>query len=168
MRTGRSIRIAAAVALWVMLALVGNAGISPASAAPQRYLIDKDHTSVGFLVSHIGFSKVLGQFSKAEGSFVFDEDKPMVTDIQIVIDAASVDTRHAARDDHLRKEDFLWVEKYPTITFRGTGAEQTGPRTGKVTGDLILRGVSRPVTLDVTWNKSGEYPIGDKHFATGV
>lgn len=168
MTRGRSVRIRAAVGLWAMLALAAQAVTSPAAAAPQRYLIDQNHMAIAFLVSHIGFAKTLGQFTKAEGSFVFDDEKPMVSDIQVVIDAASVDTQHAARDEHLRKEDFLWVERYPTITFRGTGAEQTGPRTGKVMGDLTIRGVTRPVTLDVTWNKSGQYPIGDKHMATGI
>ena len=57
--------------------------------------------------------------------------------------------------------------EYPEISFRGTAAEQTGARTGRITGDLTLRGVTRPVVLDVTWNRSGEYPIGDKHWAAG-
>ena len=60
------------------------------------------------------------------------------------------------------------MEKYPEITFRGTSAEQTGARTGKVIGDLTIRGVTKPVTLDVVLNKSGQYPFGDMHYATGI
>ena len=131
----------------------------------ERYTIDPNHMAIAFLVSHLGFAKTMGQFTKAEGSFVFDDEKPSVSDIDVRIDAASVDTHHQARDDHLRKEEFLWVEQFPEITFRGTGAQQTGPRTGRITGDLTIRGVTRPVTLDVTWNKSGQYPFGDKHWA---
>ena len=119
-------------------------------------------------VPHVGFAKTLGQFTRAEGSFVFDPEKPAVSDIVVTIDAASIDTHHEKRDQHLRAQDFLWVEQHPRITFRGTSAEQTGPRTGKVTGDLTLRGVTRPVTLDVVWNKSDQYPFGDMHYATGI
>jgi polyisoprenoid-binding protein YceI len=137
-------------------------------AAPERYVIDQDHMAIAFLVSHIGFARTLGQFTRAEGSFAFDPEKPAVSDIEVIIDAASVNTQHEKRDAHLRNEDFLWVEKHPQIIFRGTSAEQTGPRTGRVIGDLTLRGVTRPVTLDVTWNKSGQYPFGDMHYAMGL
>ena len=140
----------------------------PARAAPERYQLDPNHMAIAFLVSHVGFAKTLGQFTRAEGSFVFDPEKPAVSDIAVTIDATSVDTRHEERDKHLRARDFLWVEQYPQITFRGTSAEQTGPRTGKITGDLTIRGVSKPVTLDVVWNKSAQYPFGDMHYATGV
>jgi polyisoprenoid-binding protein YceI len=159
-------RLAAATAVAVLLG--GLAVPAPARAAPERYVLDPNHMAIAFLVSHVGFARTLGQFTRADGSFVFDPEKPAVTDIQVTIDAASVDTQHAARDEHLRKEDFLWVETYPQITFRGTSAEQTGPRTGKVMGELTIRGVTRPVTLVVTWNKSGQYPFGDMHYATGI
>ena len=155
-------------ALAFVVALSAAALPQPAQAAPQRYVIDPSHMAIAFLISHMGFAKTMGQFTQAEGSFVFDDEKPSVSDIDIRIVAANVDTHHQARDEHLRKEEFLWVEKYPEITFRGTGAEQTGPRTGKIEGELTIRGVTRPVTLDVTWNKSGEYPMGDKHWATGI
>jgi polyisoprenoid-binding protein YceI len=140
----------------------------PARAAPERYQLDPDHMTMAFLISHVGFARMLGQFTRAEGSFVFDADKPAVSDIAVIIDAASVDTQHEKRDQHLRAQDFLWVEKHPQITFRGTSAEQTGPVTGKITGDLTIRGVTRPVTLDVVWNKSAQYPFGDMHYATGI
>lgn len=140
----------------------------PALAAPERYAIDPSHMAIAFLVSHIGFAKTLGQFNRAEGAFVFDPEKPAVSDIVVTIDAASVDTEHAKRDEHLRAQDFLWVEKYPQLVFRGTSAEQTGPNTGRILGELTLRGVTRPVTLDVTWNKSGPYPFGDMHYALGL
>lgn len=156
--------VAAVLAVVLAVAVAGT----PAAAAPHRYVLDPSHLSVGFMVMHIGFAKTLGMFKEAKGSFVFDAEKPAVSDIEVTINAASVFTNHAARDDHLRNADFLYVEKYPEITFRGTSAQQTGPRTGKVTGDLTIRGVTRPVTLDVTWNRSGTYPFGDKHEAIGI
>jgi polyisoprenoid-binding protein YceI len=107
-------------------------------------------------------------FRTAEGSFVFDPDVPAVSEIKVSIDAASVFTNHDKRDEHLRNADFLDVANHPRLTFVGRTATPTGPRTGKISGDLTIRGVTRPVTLDVTWNKSGEYPFADRHYATGV
>ena len=155
------------VAVAVAVVLAGALQPLPARAAAQRYVIDPNHMAIAFFISHVGYARTMGQFTRAEGSFVFDDEEPSVRDIDVRIDAASVNTQHQARDGHLRKEDFLWVEKYPDITFRGTSAKQTGPRTGEITGDLTLRGVTKPVTLDVTWNKSGGYPFGDKHWAAG-
>ncbi|QJE74429.1 polyisoprenoid-binding protein [Aerophototrophica crusticola] len=151
------------VPLFLVLALS-----TPALAAPKAYEVDEEHASIGFLVSHVGFAKVLGSFREVEGGFTFDAAAPAVSDIRITIATDSVDTGHKARDGHLRKQDFLWADKYPTMTFVGTKAEQTGKNTGRITGDLTLRGVTRPVTLDVTLNKVGTYPFGDRHEAVGI
>lgn len=156
-------------AVMTTLAVVAiGAFARPAIAEPRTYVLDPSHLTIAFLVSHVGFEKTLGLFKTAEGSFEFDEQAPAVTNIQVTIPTASVFTNHDGRDNHLRSADFLAAEQYPTITFEGTSATQTGPRTGTVTGDLTIRGVTKPVTLDVTWNKSEEYPFGDKHYATGV
>jgi polyisoprenoid-binding protein YceI len=155
------------VALGVILAAM-VAAPTPAAAEPRSYKLDPEHTSIGFLVKHIGFAKVLGLFRTVEGSFVFDAEAPSVSAIDVTIQADSVFTANNRRDQHVREADFLWVEKHPTITFKGTGAERTGQRTGKITGDLTVRGVTRPVTLDVVWNKSGDYPFGDGHHAVGI
>lgn len=152
----------------VIAALVLAGGFAPAAAEPRRYTLDPDHLTIAFLVTHVGFAKTLGIFREAEGSFVFDEDAPAVSEIDVVIAAASVDTGHRARDEHLRSDQFLDAKRHPEITFRGTAARQTGPRTGTVSGDLTIRGVTRPVTLDVKWNKSGRYPFGDEHYAVGI
>ncbi|MFO1154068.1 MAG: YceI family protein [Rhodospirillales bacterium] len=152
----------------VILAAAGFGLAGSARAAPQSYVLDTQHTSVAFMVMHMGFAKTLGVFRKAEGSFVFDESEPSVRDIRATIDAASVFTDHEKRDEHLRGNDFLAVQQYPTITFKGVSAVKTGPRSGRVTGDLTLRGVTKPVDLEVVWNKSGTYPFGDGHYATGI
>jgi polyisoprenoid-binding protein YceI len=141
---------------------------APAAAEPRRYVIDPAHTSIGFMVMHIGFARTLGIFREAEGSFVFDETVPAVQDIQATIKAASVFTNHDKRDDHIRNADFLDAAQHPTITFKGREAVKTGPRTGRITGDLSLRGVTRPVTLEVVWNRSGVYPFGDKQHVVGI
>ena len=139
-----------------------------ARAQPYEYVIDPDHTAVAFSVRHLGFADVLGRFLEVAGSFTFDEEARTLSDVTAEIQAASVTSDHEARDDHLRKQDFLWVGEHPVIRFVGTGAEPTGERTGKVFGDLTIRGVTRPVALDVTWNRSARYPFGDKHYAIGL
>ena len=150
----------------VILSLIGPIVCAqPAAAEPARYRLDPEHLSIGFLVRHIGYADVLGQFLEAQGSFTFDEEARTVSDVRVTIDAASVFSNHQARDDHIRKADFLDVPQFPTITFVGTAAAATGPSTGKVTGDLTIRGVTRPVTLDVTLNKTGPYPYIDNYVA---
>ena len=150
----------ATLATGLLLAALHGA---PVAAAPMEYRIDPEHLAIGFLVDHIGYASVLGQFLEAQGSFVFDEDTRTLSDLEVTIEADSVFTNHADRDGHLRADDFLAAGDHPTITFVGRSSEATGPRTGRVTGDLTLRGVTNPVTLDVTWNKSGPYPFGDNY-----
>jgi polyisoprenoid-binding protein YceI len=139
----------------------------PAEAAPARFTIDPEHTSVAFLVSHIGYHNLLGQFLEVEGSYVFDEETRTLTDLEVTVDTGSVFSNHAKRDEHVRGPDFLASGAHPAITFVGTRAEPTGPDTGKVTGDLTIRGVTRPVTLDVRLNKTGLYPFID-NYVVGV
>lgn len=137
-------------------------------AEPHRYVIDPTHFTAAFLVQHLGFAATLGQFLEGGGSFTFDEETRLLTDVRADIKTASVFSNVEARDQHLRSKDFLWADDHPSITFVGTKAEPTGERTGKVHGDLTIRGVTRPVVLDVTWIKSGHYPFGDKHYAIGI
>lgn len=134
-----------------------------AAAAPEQYRIDPAHAAVAFMVDHIGYASVLGMFREAEGSFTFDPESRQLAELTVTIDAASVFTNHDRRDNHLRGGDFLDTDAHPLITFVGTSAEPLGDRTGRVTGDLTVRGVSVPVTLDVQWNKSGPYPFGDTY-----
>lgn len=135
----------------------------PALAAPERYEIDPAHLSIGFLVHHIGYADTLGMFLQGEGGFSFDAEALTLSDLAVTIRADSVFTNHDRRDGHLRGGDFLDVESYPEITFVGTQAAPVNDRTGQVTGDLTILGVTRPVTLDVTWNKSAPYPFGDSY-----
>lgn len=154
----------AAGALCVGLA----AGPRDAAAEPRTFTLDPEHLHVGFLVEHIGFAKTLGVFTEIEGTVVFDEAAPALQSIDVTIQTDSVHTGHDARDGHLRSDDFLAADDHPEMTFSLTGAEQTGERTGKITGDLTMRGETHPVTLDVVWNKSGRYPFGDKQYVVGI
>lgn len=142
-------------------ALLGLCAVAFAlQAQPARYEIDPDHLSIGFLVDHVGYSKVLGMFRKAEGSYVFDEETGELSDLRVVVDTASVFTNHQKRDEHLKSADFLNSAEFPQMTFTAAGARRAGEREYLIDGDLELLGKRRPVTLQATWNKSGEYPFG--------
>lgn len=142
---------------------------SPAAIAePQTYVIDDEHFSMAFEIMHIGYAPVMGMFRDVEGQFEYDEEEKQLTSGTLTFKSKSVFTNHDKRDDHLRNEDFLDSGKFPDITFEVTGFETTGDNTGVITGDLTLLGQTRPVDVDVTLNKSAEYPIGHKEYTLGL
>lgn len=138
---------------------------APALAAPAKYTFDPAHTQVIFAASHLGFSFSHGRFMKLGGFFTFDEAAPEASEISVTIDAASIDMGSEDWDRHMKNADFLNAEKFPEITFKSTKIEKTGEKTGRVTGDFTLRGVTKPVTLDVTYNGSGAHPYNNNHIA---
>jgi polyisoprenoid-binding protein YceI len=138
------------------------------TAAPATYEIDAEHATVAFLVSHIGYAKVLGRFTAVEGTFEFDEDAGELHNIAVTVAAASVATDHEARDEHLRNRDFLDTERFADIAFAAVSAERTGEGTFEISGELTLLGTARPLALQATLNKSAEYPIGDRAHVLGV
>ncbi|WP_448187811.1 YceI family protein [Azospirillum sp. sgz301742] len=129
-----------------------------AQAAPVAYKLDPSHMSVAFIVNHLGFSNVIGRFNTASGDVAFDKDAVQNSTLKVSIDTASVDTAHAKRDEHLRSPDFFNTKEFPQMTFKSTKIEKTGDKSGKLYGDLTLLGTSKPVVLDVTFNKEGVSP----------
>ena len=152
----------------VAFTLVCAGHVPGVMAESHCYKLDPAHTLVGFLVGHVGFAKTFGQFEDVEGSFCFDEQTLTLSDVRVVVGAESVQSLNRARDRHLRSGDFLNTDEYSQIEFNGLSSAQTGERTGSVRGNITLLGQTRPLTLDVTWNKSGAYPFGDKHYAMGI
>lgn len=138
------------------------------TAEPASYSIDDEHFSISFQVMHLGYANVIGMFTEAEGSFEYDSETNNISAGEVTIQAESVFTNHEKRDDHLRKEDFLYVEEYPEIVFTVGDFEPTGDKTGKLSGNLELRGETKPVTLDVTFNKAAEYPFGHEKYTVGI
>jgi polyisoprenoid-binding protein YceI len=142
-----------------------------AQAEARQYQIDPAHFTVGFLVEHVGFAKVLGMFREASGSYRFDEETGTLSDVSIVIRTDSLFTNEKKRDEHLRGPDFFNVAEFPEITFVAATATTSDPRTYAIEGELTLLGVTRPLALTATWNKSGESPVGglfNKPYVMGV
>ncbi|HUD73346.1 MAG TPA: YceI family protein [Dongiaceae bacterium] len=143
----------------VRLASVVLAGIAALAAAPalfaaDSYSLDQNHTTVGFTVRHF-FTKVPGKFTKFEGTILYDGADLSKSTVTVTIDTASIDTGVADRDKHLRSADFFDAEKNPKITFVSTKVKPTGPNKMQVEGTLTIRGVTKPVTLDVDLLGSG-------------
>jgi polyisoprenoid-binding protein YceI len=131
--------------------LAALAALAPALvlAEPAVWKIDPSHTHSTFTIRHLVISNVRGEFRSTTGAVKIDEQDPSRSSVEAVIDAASIHTREEKRDAHLRSADFFDVEKYPTITFRSSKVEKVGEGY-KVTGDLTMRGVTKPVVLEVT------------------
>lgn len=127
----------------------------------MSWKIDSAHSHIQFSVRHMMISKVRGEFDEFSGTINFDEDKPQASTVHVEIDAASIDTGVEDRDNHLRSEDFLYVEEYPTITFDSKRVEITGDRTARLIGDLTIRGRSREVALDVELQGIAKSPWGN-------
>ncbi|MEM7024996.1 MAG: YceI family protein [Pseudomonadota bacterium] len=139
-----------------------------ARAEMADFVLDPEHLSITFFVHHIGYSDLAGMFLEAEGSFRYDEETQQLDDLRVVVQTDSVFTNHERRDGHLRSADFLDVEEFPQMIFEGRSAEPLSDTTGRITGDITLLGVTRPMTLDVTLNKAGRYPFLDQHYALGI
>jgi polyisoprenoid-binding protein YceI len=130
----------------------------PVLARADTWQIDPAHTNVEFTVRHMMISNVKGQFQKTSGTVAVNGNDPASAKIDATIDASSIDTRVDKRDMHLKSPDFLDVAKFPTITFKSTKVEAAGPNKWKVTGDLTLHGVTKPVVLEVEGSGA---PISD-------
>ena len=142
-------------------ALLAVAVAAPAQAA-DKYKFDTVHSQVIFFVSHLGFSMSEGEFLDFDGGFSFDQKNWGNSSVDVTIKTASISLDDKKWDDHMKNEDFFNVEKYPTMTFKSSKVESKDGKTGTITGDLTLLGVTKPVTLDVTFNKAGAHPFNPK------
>lgn len=130
----------------------------PAMAA-DTYTLDPNHTNVFWQANHLGFSNPSGKFGDVTGTLTLDEAKPENSKVDVLIKPAVMVTGIAKFDDHLKSKDFFNVDKFPTATFKSTKVERIGDDAAKVTGDLTLLGVTKPVVLDVKLNKIGDNPM---------
>jgi len=142
--------------------------IASASVLADRFDLDPDHTVVAFTIGHVGFSNVLGRFTEVDGGFDYDEEGRLLENLVVSVGTASVDTDHEARDEHVRKADFLDVKRHPEMVFRVERAELQGSEGGTVEGTLELLGRTLPLTLELSVNKSADYPFGHQRYTHGI
>ena len=131
--------------------------------APGVYDLDQAHTTVEFVARHLMITKVRGRFASFSGSINVAE-VPEESSVEVTIDATSISTSQDQRDEHLRSADFFEAEKYPTLTFKSTSVQADGD-AWKVTGDLTVRDVTRPVVLDVEFDGANTTPWGTQAIA---
>jgi polyisoprenoid-binding protein YceI len=116
-----------------------------------KWFFEPGHTAAEFCARHMMVSHVRGHFKNVHGTLDFDAEDPSATSVEVTIDARGLWSGEPDRDAHLKSADFLDAENHPTITFRGRGIELVGANEGKLSGELTIRGVTRPVTLDVRY-----------------
>ena len=126
----------------------------------MSWQLDYTHSHIQFSVRHMMISKVKGEFEKFEGTVNFDEANPTNTTVNVTVDLNSINTREEKRDGHLRSADFFDVENYPSMTFVSKRVEKTGENSGKLIGDLTLRGITKEVTLNVEYAGQAKSPWG--------
>jgi polyisoprenoid-binding protein YceI len=143
---------------YVMLAGLLGAAMS-AQAAPVTYKLDPGHTMVLFSWSHFGFSNPVADIGLGDGTLVFDQQDPSKSSVNVTLPLSALDTHVPALDEHLKKPDFFDADKYPTITFKSTSVQSLGGKHYKVTGDLTVHGVTKPVVLNATLNGVGTHPM---------
>jgi polyisoprenoid-binding protein YceI len=131
------------------VALAAVLAASPAFGA-ETFVVDKGHSEVGFQIRHM-MTKVRGRFTDFTGRIEADRAKPQASTVELTIQATSIDTANENRDKDLRSADFFDVEKYPTITFKSTRITPKGKDAYDVTGTLTMRGVSKEITLPVSF-----------------
>ena len=127
-----------------------------ASTAPETYTLDPMHTQVVWSINHFGFSNPSGKFAMISGTLTLDEANPASSKVNATITIANLVTGLDKLNEHLFSDKFFDAAKFPTATFTSTTVEVTGKDTAKVTGNLTVHGVTKPVVLDVTLNKIGE------------
>jgi len=133
----------------IIVLLVCLAMGMPLIAGAATYQLDTDHSSIQFKIRHLTVSNVTGTFNKIKGTASVEGEDLATLKVEVTIDAASVDTGHQKRDEHIRTADFLDVAKYPTITFVSKKVVKAEPGKLRITGDLTLHGVTREITVDL-------------------
>lgn len=136
-----------------------------AAHAADTFRIDPTHTNVLLKANHIGFTNVYLKVHDVDGEFTFDQENPKDSEVSVTMQASSIDGFDEKFNEHLHGKDFFQVETYPLITFGSTDIEVTGENTAKITGDLTIKGLSQPTTLNVTFNKAGQNPFANDYRA---
>ncbi|WP_374321484.1 YceI family protein [Pseudoxanthomonas kaohsiungensis] len=132
---------------------------APAFAAPVTYKIDPTHTTVLAQWNHFGFSNPSANFGNVEGTLVYDAADVARSSVEVTLPLSGLEGFSAKFNEHLRSADFFDAAKFPKATFKSTKVEAAGEGKLKVTGDLTVKDITRPVVLDVTLNKAADHPM---------
>ncbi|MDX2082511.1 MAG: YceI family protein [Rickettsiales bacterium] len=147
----------------ISLAIFASAFIAQnVCAEPLKYQIESNHANIVWFANHFGFSNQSGKFSDITGEIIFDEAKPEKSSVNVVIKIDSLTTGLPKFDAHLKSADFFNVKEFPTANFVSKKIKVTGKNKAKIEGDLTLHGVTKPVILDVKFNKSGVSVVTQK------
>lgn len=160
-RTAHIVAIAALAAAGS--ALAADVSTDPKSAPPGAYEIETHHTQVIFAIPHLGITDYYGRFEKVSGTLNFNSGTPEKSSVSVSIDTASANVMSSEVLGQLVGPSVFDATKFPTATFKSTSLARTGPTTGKMTGDLTIHGVTKPVTFDVTYNGGLKAPIGNAY-----
>ena len=133
--------------------------IAPSTTRTGTYTIDPTHSQIGFVARHAMVTKVRGSFNEFDGDGYFDAEHPANSHLSLTIQAKSIDTRNADRDAHLRSNDFFDMDQYPEITYVSTAVEQLDDDHYRVTGDLTIKGVTKPVVVDFEYTGAAIDPF---------
>jgi polyisoprenoid-binding protein YceI len=144
-----------------------GAVVAPVQAEVEKYVLDKAHTQVLFFINHLGFSKMPGRFAELEGTFDYDKANIANSKVTVVVKTASIDTFHEKRNKHLKSADFFNAAEFPEMRFESTRIEVNGDKTGTMTGNLTLLGVTKPVTLALTLNREGLHTFNKRDHIAG-
>jgi polyisoprenoid-binding protein YceI len=153
----------AALAL-TLASVAAGATAADLSAVPDgTYALDDSHGYIYFSYSHLGFSRPMVRFREFDLTLELDTESPEDSTLEVVIDANSIDTGVALFDEHMKaRETLLETAVHPRITYTATSIRMTGSDTAEITGDLTVKGITRPVTLDVRLNKAANHPMNGK------
>ncbi|KZK81854.1 Protein YceI [Pseudovibrio sp. W64] len=145
-----------------MLAVAASFLATAAVAEPVAYDVDMSHANLAFNYNHLGYSTTDGRFATWSPTLIIDEANPANSKVDVEIDVNSLNTFWEARDTHLKSADLFDVAKFPSATFKSTKVEQVGEKKLEVTGDLTIRGITKPTVLEVVVNQLGEHPMAKK------
>lgn len=146
-------------------ALIAALAAAPAFAEAEKYTLDASHSQIVFNYNHLGFSTTYGMFSGFSGEIMFDQANPAASSVTVSFPVKTMLTGWQERFDHFMTKDFFDAADDEMVTFASTAIEVTGEKTAKITGDLTLNGVTKPVVLDAVLNQVGEHPMAKAPWA---
>ncbi|MGL4310890.1 MAG: YceI family protein [Paracoccaceae bacterium] len=147
------------------LSLIAALFAAPVFAEAQKYTLDPSHSQIVFSYTHLGFSTTHGMFSGFGGEIAFDQENPAASSVTVSFPVKSMLTGWDARSEHFMSADFFGAADDEMVTFKSTAIEVTGDKTARITGDLTLNEVTKPVVLDAVLNQVGDHPMEGKPWA---